>query len=267
RVTRFCVQADEHRERLLALGVAPARVVVTGSLKGDGRMAEPPAFLAPLAALGRPVVIAASTHAGEDEAVAAALHELCGRPDRPLWIVAPRHPERFAPVATLLAQRGAHVVLRSRLPAEAGAALASLEGADVLLLDTLGELAGCYHAATVAFVGGTLVPVGGHNLLEAARCGVPIVVGPHVDTVRELAERLVAAGAAVVVADAGALGGALATFLDPERRAPASVAAQAVATEQCGSLPATWTAIETVLRERGAGARDERVARAEAGCR
>ncbi|MEW6273216.1 MAG: glycosyltransferase N-terminal domain-containing protein, partial [Thermodesulfobacteriota bacterium] len=80
RVTRFCVQADEHRERLLALGVAPARVVVTGSLKGDGRTAEPPAFLAPLAALGRPVVIAASTHAGEDEAVAAALHELCGRP-------------------------------------------------------------------------------------------------------------------------------------------------------------------------------------------
>ncbi|HEY8517853.1 MAG TPA: glycosyltransferase N-terminal domain-containing protein [Candidatus Binatia bacterium] len=266
RVTRFCVQANEHRERLLALGVPPARVVVTGSLKADGRMPEPPAFVGALQALGRPVVVAGSTHAGEEEAVVAALRELRVRPVAPLWVIAPRHPERFAGVGAMLAQRGLRVVQRSRLPEDERAAVEQLESADVLLLDTLGELAGCYHAATVAFVGGTLVPIGGHNLLEPARCGVPVIVGPHVHTVRALAECLAAAGAAVIVADARELARAVEAFLDPERRAAASAAACSVATEQCGSLPATWAAIEPLLRERrGDAVADD--ARAEAGAR
>jgi len=250
RVTRFCVQSDEHRDRLLRLGVAPERVVVTGSLKGDGRCAEPPAFTAALRALGRPLVVAGSTHAGEDEAVADALLELRALEPAPLWLLAPRHPERFAPVAALLAQRGLRVARRSQLPDDDVAARAQLAAADVLLLDTLGELAGCYHAAAVAFIGGTLVPVGGHNLLEAARCGVPIVVGPHVDTVRDVADRLAAAGAATVVGDASELAHAVARFLDGERRAAAGAAASAVAREEGGSLPATWEAVEFVRRER-----------------
>jgi 3-deoxy-D-manno-octulosonic-acid transferase len=264
RVTRFCVQQDEHRDRLLALGVAPSRVVVTGSLKGDGRTAEPPPFVAALAALGRPVVIAGSTHAGEEEAVAEALRELHDGRRSPLWLVAPRHPERFAGVATQLAQRGVRVVLRSRLPQDEASARALLEPADVLLLDSMGELAGSYHGAAVAFVGGTLVPVGGHNLLEAARCGVPIVVGPHLQTVRALADRLVAAGAATIVRDASGLAAAVAGLLDPQRRASASAAARAVAAEEGGSLPATWTAIEAVLRERAAIAAGAPAAHAEA---
>lgn len=258
RVRRFCVQADEHRARLVELGVAPERVLVTGSLKGDARTAEPPAFLAALAAQGRPILIAGSTHPGEDEVVLAAAVELRRDLPPPIWILAPRHPQRFDAVAALLAARGLRFVRRSELPQEPDdpAVLRErLAGIDVLLLDTVGELAGCYQGASVAFVGATLVPIGGHNLLEAARCGVPVIVGPHLDTVRRVAERLVEAGGATVVADAATLAGALRAHLEPERRERAGAAARRVAAEESGSLDATWQAIEEVVRERTGAAR------------
>ena len=247
RVTRYCVQADEHRARLVDLGVDPARVVVTGSLKGDARLAEPPPFVPALGALGRPLVIAASTHPGEDEVVLQAVHALRRTsPARPLWLLAPRHPQRFDAVAGLLDGSGLAWVRRSTLPADASAIEERLADADVLLLDTIGELAGCYAGALVAFVGATLVPIGGHNLLEAARCGVPVVVGPHLDSVRRIADRLVAAGAATVVSGPDALTAAIAAYLDPERRATAGAAATRVAAEESGSLDATWRVVEEV---------------------
>ncbi len=262
RVTRFCVQADEHRARLVELGVEPARVVVTGSLKGDARVAEAPCFVPSLGALGRPVVIAASTHPGEDEIVLDAVHALRRtHPERPLWILAPRHPQRFDAVAALLEQSELAWVRRSSLPDDSAAIEERLADADVLLLDTIGELAGCYAGAQVAFVGATLVPIGGHNLLEAARCGVPVVVGPNVDTVRRVADRLIAAGAATVVSDAPSLADAIAAYLEPVRRADAGAAATRVAAEESGSLDATWRFVEEVsaLRERGAAAIAEAV--------
>lgn len=267
RVTRFCVQADEHRARLLALGVEPARVIVTGSLKGDARLAAPPCFVPSLGALGRPVVIAASTHPGEDEIVLDAVHALRRtHPERPLWLLAPRHPQRFDAVASLLERSELAWVRRSSLPdVDAGAAEGSdsvvsaiderLADADVLLLDTIGELAGCYTGAQVAFVGATLVPIGGHNLLEAARCGVPVVVGPHLDNVRRVADRLLSAGAATLVADAPSFAGAIAAFLDPERRAAAGAAATRIAAEESGSLDATWRVVEEVSALRSAAQR------------
>lgn len=247
RVTCFCVQADEHRVRLLALGVDPARIVVTGSLKGDARLADPPAFVPGLAAIERPVVIAGSTHPGEDEAVLEAVAAVRRLPAaRPLWLFAPRHPERFDAVASLLERSGVAWVRRSTLPADASVVAERLRDADVLLLDTIGELAGCYAVARVAFVGATLVPIGGHNLLEAARCGVPVVVGPHLETVRRVADRLAAAGAATVLSDATGLANAIAAYLDPERRAAAGAAATRVAAEESGSLDATWRVVEEV---------------------
>jgi 3-deoxy-D-manno-octulosonic-acid transferase len=259
RVTRYCVQADEHRARLVELGVDPARVVVTGSLKGDARLAEPPPFVPALAALGRPLVIAASTHPGEDEVVLQGVHALRRtHPERPLWLVAPRHPQRFDAVAGLLDGSGLAWVRRSTLPADAGAIEERLAGADVLLLDSIGELAGCYAGAQVAFVGATLVPIGGHNLLEAARCGVPVVIGPHLDSVRRVADRLVAAEAATVVSGPEAFAEAIAAYLDPERRATAGAAATRVAAEESGSLNATWRVVEEVSApgmRRGAGGR------------
>lgn len=245
-VRGFCVQDDEHRARLVALGVKPERVVVTGSLKGDGREVAAPDFLAVLDET-RPVVVAGSTHPGEEEAVIGALHALHDAGHRPLCILAPRHPERFPAVRALLARSRLAVERRSALPEDPAEARERLARADVLLLDSMGELAGCYCVATVAFVGGTLVPVGGHNLLEPARCGVPIVVGPHLDSVRRLAERLAAAGAAVVLPDATQLATALATFLSPQERAAASAAARRVALEESGTLGATWQAIGELL--------------------
>jgi 3-deoxy-D-manno-octulosonic-acid transferase len=179
--------------------------------------------------------------------VLAAAHRL--RRDahvRLLWLIAPRHPQRFAAVADLLEKSELAWVRRSMLPDDASAAVDLLADADVLLLDSLGELAGCYSAAQVAFVGATLVPIGGHNLLEAARCGVPVVVGPHLDSVRQVADRLLAAGAATVVSDGASLATAVAAFLDPQRRPDAGAAATRVAAEESGSLDATWRVVEEV---------------------
>lgn len=254
RVTRFCVQADEHRARLLDLGARSEQVVVTGSLKGDPREVVRPSFVPVLAALERPIVVAGSTHPGEDEAVLDAAKALRAREARPLWVLAPRHPARFDAVAALLARSGLTTLRRSTLPEDGADVATLLRDADVLLLDTLGELAGCYCVASVAFVGATLVPIGGHNLLEAARCGVPVVVGPHLDSVRRVADRLVQAGGAVVVPDAAALAAAIEGYLDADRRETASAAATRVAAEESGSLDATWRVVLEVAS--GDDARD-----------
>lgn len=241
RVTRFCVQGHDDRRRLVELGVAPDRVVVTGSLKGDGRLAPSPAFLAAIRETGRPLVVFGSTHEGEEKIVLAALRLLHGRERRPFSILAPRHPERFDAIESLLADEKVPYVRRTTL-AE-GDEAAAIDAADVMLLDTIGELAGCFPGAAVCFIGGSLVPVGGHNLLEPARCGVPIVVGPHVDSVRDLADRLESVGAAIVVDEAAALARAIAGCLDSGPDATAGAAARGVAEERAGSLSRTWSCV------------------------
>lgn len=240
RVTRFCVQGDDDRRRLMALGVEPGRVVVTGSLKGDGRLAPSPCFLDDIRASGRPLVVAGSTHDGEERVILSALRLLGGRPQAPFWIIAPRHPERFDAIESLLESENVPAVRRTRLP-EGRERRTVLAGADVLLLDTIGELAGCFPAAAVCFIGGSLVPIGGHNLLEPARCGVPIVVGPHLSTVQDLADRLEAVGAATVVNDAAELARAIAERIDAGADSVASEAARGVAEERAGSLSRTWS--------------------------
>jgi 3-deoxy-D-manno-octulosonic-acid transferase len=247
RVDRFCVQAPEHRDRLLALGVRPERIVVTGSLKGVERSAVPAHFVAGIAATGRPVIVAGSTHAGEESALLDALARFAGD-QLPLLVLAPRHPERFAQVAGLVERQGGPWLRRSALRAEASEAdlAVALRAARVLLLDTLGELAGCYSAADVAFVGGTLVPIGGHNVLEAARAGVPVVVGPHHANVARLVDRLVAAGAGAVAASSAELHPALARFLDRATAGPVRAAARAVAAGETGGLEATWAALASI---------------------
>ncbi|HYC22229.1 MAG TPA: glycosyltransferase N-terminal domain-containing protein [Candidatus Bathyarchaeia archaeon] len=262
RVTRFCVQNEEHRGRLCALGVDPERVVVTGSLKGEGELPDAPPFLAGIAAGGRPILIAGSTHPGEERAVLGAIADLRSaagssagaaedRQTTPLWVIAPRHPERFAEVAALLTRAGVPFARRSALDGEDGAQR-ELAAAEVLLLDSIGELAGCYRVALAAFVGGSLVPVGGHNLLEAARCGVPLVVGPHLESVAALAGRLEREGAARLIGSPEELGPALAAYLDPEVRARASLAARRTALAESGGLAATWAAVGAAIAPRRA---------------
>ena len=199
-VDRFGVQTAGDRDRLVKLGLDPGRITVTGNLKYESP--EPPsrpeleAALKEMAA-GRPILLAGSTMAGEETAVLDAF-EAAGGGDKALLVIAPRHPERWNEVDALLQTRKAGHVRRSALSGGSGSP-------SVLLLDSLGELAGLYRLATAAFIGGTLSPTGGHNPLEAARFGVPIAVGPAMHNFREMAEAFDAAGAWRRVKDAGEL--------------------------------------------------------------
>lgn len=239
QVDRFGVQTETDRRRLLEMGVSPQKVVVTGNLKYDApdppRQEELEALVTGLAA-GRPVLVAGSTMEGEEEAVAAAF-TAAGGGETALLVVAPRHPERWEEVARLLAWAGLEPVRRSRLDG-GGTGVVPARPA-VLLLDSLGELAGLYRLAAAAFVGGTLTPTGGHNPLEPARFGVPIAVGPSMDNFRDMARQFDDAGAWRRVADAGELGRAWGEWLaDPAgareqgRRAAALVEANRGATER-----------------------------------
>lgn len=184
-VDRFGVQTAADRDRLARLGVPAERVTVTGNLKYESpeppRKPEVEERIGRLAA-GRPVLLAGSTMGGEEEQVLDAFRDLGGG-GKALLALAPRHPERWDEVDALLRARGLARVRRSRWDAE------TLEKPDALLLDSLGELAGLYRIAAAAFIGGTLVPTGGHNPLEPALFGVPVAVGPSMHNFREMAEQ------------------------------------------------------------------------------
>lgn len=218
RLALVSAQTAEHGRRLVELGVAPGRVHVCGNLKHDLAQAAP---AAEVEALGRelglpgafPVFLAGSTHAGEDELVLEAWQRAGGSATSTLVLV-PRHVDRVPEIQRLLARRGLTATLRS-------AARRPRAPAAILLVDTLGELEPLFGLADVVFLGGSLVPVGGHNLLEPAAAGRPILVGPHLESCRVEAEALGRAGGLRVVPDASALGEALGALLaapDSRRR-------------------------------------------------
>src|SRR6202789_2924759 len=168
-------QTAEDAQRFVAIGAESARTRVVGNIKFDmelgAEVADRGRGLRAAFGSERPTWIAGSTHAGEEEQVLAAHEELlAGRPDALLLLV-PRHPERFEAVADLLSRRGWRFARRSAGSAPDGAT-------QVVLVDTVGELAVLYASADAAFVGGSLVPIGGHNLLEPAALGIPVVAGP-----------------------------------------------------------------------------------------
>jgi 3-deoxy-D-manno-octulosonic-acid transferase len=212
-------QSDADAARFLAIGADPGRLEVTGNLKFDY---EPHAGLAAAAAawrvaLGadRPVWVAGSTHAVEEDAVLDAHRRLLERFPDALLVLVPRHPPRFAEVEQALGATGLEFVVR-RGP---GALPDGSRTAKVLLLATLGELEIAYAAADAAFVGGTLVPVGGHNLIEPAAAGRPVLFGPWHANALVMAELLRQARAGAEVADATALGEALLNwFAQPDER-------------------------------------------------
>ncbi len=178
RLSRVMAQSEIDAERLLAIGCAPERVSVAGNLKFDVRAAEETEAmrLLELSATGLRLVVAGSTLEGEEAALLEAWPLLLAADPQLAMVLAPRHPERFAAVAALLERSGHRWTRRSEWnprPAEA------LRPGEIVLLDTIGELASVYSLACVAFVGGSLVPAGGHNPLEPAQFGVPIVMGPH----------------------------------------------------------------------------------------
>ncbi|MGI9246127.1 MAG: lipid IV(A) 3-deoxy-D-manno-octulosonic acid transferase, partial [Steroidobacteraceae bacterium] len=199
-------QTATDAERFIAIGADPVRVHVTGNIKYD--LEIPAAQVAAGQALRRdwgaerPVWIAGSTHEGEEAAALAAHAALRARQPNALLLLVPRHPQRFEAVSSLLHRRGTPFAQRSaaQLP----------QAADpVLLVDTVGELQMFYAAADIAFVGGSLVPVGGHSLLEPAALALPVLSGPHTHNGQETASLLQQAGALRIVRDADELARAL----------------------------------------------------------
>jgi 3-deoxy-D-manno-octulosonic-acid transferase len=184
RLSRVLAQSQIDADRLLALGCLPDRVSVTGNLKFDVRAAqesEATRLLKSMAA-GLRVVVAGSTLEGEESALADAWPRLLAADSELVLVLAPRHPERFSVVAALLERSGLTWCKRSDWysePSAAARATRALRPGEIVLLDTIGELASVCSLASVAFVGGSLVPAGGHNPLEPAQFAVPIVMGPH----------------------------------------------------------------------------------------
>ncbi len=242
RVDFFGVQTAEDRRRLMELGVPAERVAATGNLKFETPAPAPrpdlEARLQGLAA-GRPILVAGSTMAGEEERVLAAFQRFGGG-ERALLLLAPRHPERWGAVAELVRRRGLEAVRRTALPECARPAVA--------LLDSLGELAALYRIATAAFIGGTLVPTGGHNPIEAARWGVPIAAGPSMENFREIAEQFDRAEAWRRVADAEELGDAWRLWLDdPEAARGQGVKALRLVESNRGALAHTLETLAPLL--------------------
>ncbi|HTM31806.1 MAG TPA: 3-deoxy-D-manno-octulosonic acid transferase [Vicinamibacterales bacterium] len=247
-IDRFCVQSDESGRRFVELGADPARVIVTGSLKFDSL--DPPNQVRARERVlryfrlqaSRPVIVAGSTMKGEETAVLRAFRRVRATSPNTLLILAARHPERFAEVEQLCRQEGWRTVRRSELAIDAE------PRADIVVIDTIGELATLYQLGTVVFVGGSLVPTGGHNVLEPAVFGKPIVIGPHMDNFREIADAFVAAGAALRLDDEGDLEPALVELLgDPVRRARLGAAARALVEANRGAKDKTMAALEALL--------------------
>ena len=205
QVNAFAMQTADDAARIVALGAPAARVQVVGSLKFARDASTPagpthgPAAEVAAQMEGRTLLIAASTHPGEERLVLEACASLWDAFPDLLLLIAPRRPERFDEVEQLLARSGVRAERRSRLRQPAERAI------QVLLLDTVGELPNLLQAARAVFVGGTIAPIGGHNVLEPAVFGKPVAFGPQTADVAETAAALLDAGAATRVVDAAGL--------------------------------------------------------------
>jgi 3-deoxy-D-manno-octulosonic-acid transferase len=264
-VDRFCMQSEESARRIVDIGADPARVTVTGSLKFDS-LEGPESVAVPDRGRNRvlryfrippdrPVVIAASTLKGEEEPVLEAFQRVRAmRPDA-LLIIAPRKPERFDDVESLARRTGLNVSRRSELRVDAE------PRHDIVILDTIGELAQLFQVATVVFVGGSLVDAGGHNILEPAVFGKPIVFGPHMENFAEIARAFLDNGAGIEVKNGRELETMFVELLgDPVRRASLGAAARALVEANRGARARSLEAIAQLLQpERQANVRMFRV--------
>jgi 3-deoxy-D-manno-octulosonic-acid transferase len=226
----FGMQTDLDAQRIRELGAPPDRIVVAGNMKfdcgispddgGRGRQVAASLGLRP----GRQVIVAGSTHRGEEEIVLDVVQEVRRQNPGIILILVPRHPERAAEVMALAEAKGERCALRSRVGS-------TPVDYTVLIVDTVGELADIYRCATVAFVGKSLVGGGGQNIIEPASMGKPLLFGPSMHNFREAAEILLRSKAAIQVADARGLREAIASLLQDgaAREAMGRRAAEAMA--------------------------------------
>lgn len=249
-------QTGRDAARFRELGVPDQRVTVAGNLKSDMRPPQSNDLARQLRRAldeseGRPVLVAGSTMPGEERLVLGAWDTIRARSPRAFLVLAPRHPERFEEVAHLLGDERRRFVRRTSLdPAESGRQLAE---ADVLLLNTIGELAGAYQLADAAFVGGSLVATGGHNPLEPAFWSSPVLFGAHMDAFHDLAEQFVAESAAFQVGSADELAArVIELFANPSLRQTMGSRAQAVLRSSAGATARILDALAPWLGERHA---------------
>jgi 3-deoxy-D-manno-octulosonic-acid transferase len=239
-------QSKTDAERLLAIGCTPERVAVAGNLKFDVRAAEEAEAtrLLNASATGLRFVVAGSTLEGEEAALLEAWPQLLSADAQLAMVLAPRHPERFAAVAALLERSGNQWARRSEWMAKPAE---PLRFGEIVLLDSIGELASVYSLASVAFVGGSLVPAGGHNPLEPAQFGVPIVMGPHYANFVAITDSL-REHDALRIAAKDELTGALIELLRDRRAAEAMGAlAREVFERQAGATERCVTALRELL--------------------
>ncbi len=248
----FCMQSQLDSERIGQLGAESLRVRNTGNLKFDHELrnlsddevqALQASFCLPD---DLPIFVAGSTHAGEESQLLEVYQALLEQ-DRQLGLVLiPRHPERCREVQSLLAEKGIEYRLRSGL--EAGQPV--LTSGQVLLVDTLGEVLDLYAVSDLVFVGGSLVPIGGHNLLEACLLGKPVLFGPHVQNFRVISEKLIRAGAGVKVMNQRELIKQSAVMLDdPIRRRAMGQAGSSLIAENAGATERTMDFISRYVKD------------------
>ena len=239
----FLAQSALDKDRLIAIGADPARVQVSGNLKFDVKAPPQTKLVAQLRAAipaGSPVLVCGSTVEGEEPLLLAAFKELLAETRDAVLVLAPRHPERFDAVVRQLTASALSFVRRTSWQGEA------LTG-KVVLLDTIGELASVYQLATVAFVGGSLVPRGGHNILEPAQYGKPILVGPHTENFRDIVGIFTAEKALRVTAASTVYYEWHLLLSSPQMRDELGKRALGVFTSQQGATQRTLDALEVLL--------------------
>jgi 3-deoxy-D-manno-octulosonic-acid transferase len=250
-IDRFCMQSEESARRLLDLGADPGRVSVTGSLKFDSlELPSAPSHGKPRERVlrffrlspNRTVIVGGSTMKGEESALLRAFARIKATLPSALLVLAPRAPERFGEVERLARDAGFVTTRRSALPIDAE------PRADVVVLDTIGELAQLYQLATAVFVGGSLADHGGHNILEPAVFGKPVIFGPHMQNFREIADVFLANDAAIQVHTDRDFDDVLLTLIgDPVRRAALGAAARALVEANRGAKSKTLDIIANLL--------------------
>jgi 3-deoxy-D-manno-octulosonic-acid transferase len=258
----IAAQSTEDAERFRSIGAAAEQTRIVGNVKFDLELDAGivQAGTALRTAYGaRPVWIAGSTHAGEEEQLLDAHALLLAAIPNAVLLLVPRHRDRFTAVAELLARRGVKFARRSLMLSGADAPQLP-SGTPVLLVDTIGELTTLYASADAAFVGGSLVPVGGHNLLEAAALGLPVLTGPSYFNGKEIAQLLLARGAALEVKSADDLAATLQRLLaSPETRAHIGIIGKEIIAANRGSVARLLALIEPWLPAGRQSAAAERV--------
>jgi 3-deoxy-D-manno-octulosonic-acid transferase len=244
-VDLFLAQTDEDARRLVAIGAPAERVQVSGNLKFDLAAPAQPPVVSNLREAFRqssagPVIVCGSTVDGEERLLLRAFQVVLASHPRAMMILAPRHPERFAQVADLLQELGIRFWRRSSWRGD------PIFGG-VFLIDTIGELSALYSLADLAFVGGSLVPRGGHNILEPAQCGVPILVGAHTENFRDIVGLFQSRNAVRVVTPEEVSSAFVELIANPAERAALGRRAVETLRSQTGATMRTLAALEKVL--------------------